>query len=203
MPYKDKVLAWTDLETTGIEDPAILEIAVKITNIDLEVISEMDCAVLDDHHPLVRGKSDPISALKALCDDFVLNMHESSGLWNRVRDDAIPIQEVERRVLSMIHGAKALYDDPDSVVVCMAGSGVERFDRILVGERMPMLDSVLYYASMDVSSIRNFLIDLSPELMTEEVRDHVFTPVPHRAEPDIAHHMRSAELIRDMLRQEA
>ena len=80
-----------DVETTGLDEKngSILEIACVVTNVDFEVIAEKSWLIWDDE------VNESLLALRRIAADdpegktgesFVLNMHQSSGLFDELRD---------------------------------------------------------------------------------------------------------------------
>lgn len=131
-------LVWIDCEMTGL-DPKIdeiVEIAV--------VITDQDLAVVDPGIDLVVKASD--QALEHM-DDFVTNMHTSSGLIDEIAS-GMPLAEAEKTVLDYI---KRFIPEKRSGV--LAGNSVGQ-DRLFLLEYMPKLVDHLHYRIIDVSTIK-------------------------------------------------
>ncbi|CAE6517860.1 unnamed protein product [Rhizoctonia solani] len=109
--FKDGPLVWVDLETTGLDakQNRILEIAVLITNGNLDVVDEEGC------HYIV--KSGP-EALKEM-DEWCLNQHTKTGLVEASQASTHTPGEVASAVLEYI---KRWVPEPRTAV--LAGSSV-------------------------------------------------------------------------------
>jgi len=79
-PKNDR-LVWVDLEMTGLDPDrhVIVEIAALVTDANLQIIGEgVDLVVHATEEELAE------------MDDFVTNMHESSGLTEQIRTSTVP-----------------------------------------------------------------------------------------------------------------
>ena len=86
-------LIWIDLEMTGLDTDrdSILEIATVVTDAQLNVLAEgPELAIA---HPLER--------LQAM-DEWNRNQHGKSGLWQRVLEQGVAMEEAERRTLAFL-----------------------------------------------------------------------------------------------------
>ncbi|MTE23722.1 oligoribonuclease [Microbacterium sp. ZXX196] len=131
-------LVWIDCEMTGL-DPAVdelVEIAVVVTDFDLKI--------LDPGLQLVIRPSD---AALAQMNDFVANMHATSGL-DREIPAGIPVGDAERAVLEYVRRFV-----PQERKAPLAGNTIGT-DRMFLARYMPELDGYLHYRNVDVSSIK-------------------------------------------------
>ncbi|NHI16930.1 oligoribonuclease [Microbacterium excoecariae] len=131
-------LVWIDCEMTGL-DPAVdelVEIAVVVTDFDLKI--------LDPGLQLVIRPSD---AALAQMNDFVANMHATSGL-DREIPGGIPVGDAERAVLEYVSRFV-----PQERKAPLAGNTIGT-DRMFLARYMPELDGYLHYRNVDVSSIK-------------------------------------------------
>jgi oligoribonuclease len=131
-------LVWIDCEMTGLslEKDALIEVAALVTDFDLNVLGEgVDVVV-----------KPPSEALDQM-DDFVRNMHVSSGLLDLL-DSGVTLQEAEDQVLTYIRQHCAAGSRPP-----LAGNTVAT-DRSFLARDMPALESFLHYRNVDVSSIK-------------------------------------------------
>jgi oligoribonuclease len=131
-------LVWIDCEMTGLslEADALIEVAALVTDFDLNVLG----AGID---VIVKP---PAEALDQM-DDFVRDMHTSSGLLD-VLDQGVTLQEAEEQVVSYIRE-----HCPEGSRPPLAGNTVAT-DRSFLARDMPTLESVLHYRIVDVSSIK-------------------------------------------------
>ena len=144
------VLAWIDLEMTGL-DPTrhvIVEIASLITDDDLTIVAEGP--------DLVIGASE--SELSAM-DDFVTKMHTHSGLLEDIRSSSLTRAEAEDATLRFLaeHIAQA-----QSVPLCGNSIGT---DRRFLATQMPSIESFLHYRSVDVSTIKELARRWAPSVI--------------------------------------
>jgi len=115
---------------------ALIEVAALVTDFELNVLGEGVDVVIKP----------PQEALDQM-DDFVRNMHVSSGLLAEL-DNGVTMQEAEELVLSHIRE-----HCPDGSRPPLAGNTVAT-DRSFLIRDMPTLESFLHYRIVDVSSIK-------------------------------------------------
>lgn len=136
------------MEMTGL-DPEIhvtLEIAVVVTNADLEVVAE---------GPVIAvARSDEEMAR---IDDWSLRVHAESGLLERVRRSSVGVAEAERRTLEFLREWVGEREAP------LCGNSVHQ-DRLFLRAEMPELESYLNYRIVDVSSIKELVKRWYPRL---------------------------------------
>ena len=161
-------LVWVDLETTGLDcnSDLILEIALVVTTPTLEVI---DSAVAVIGHP--QGVLDVHKM-----SEWVLNQHTKTGLLKEVVDDQTLQCGHQYRLINdfLVH---YVYNGTSP----MCGSNV-CFDRRFIENDMPVLGEFFHYRNLDVSSIKEFVNRMKPELKYKyPKRDDT----AHRALPDI------------------
>jgi oligoribonuclease len=128
-----------DLEMTGLE-PArhvIVEIATIITDDELEVVAEGPDLIVHQ----------PEEALAAM-DDFVRNMHTSSGLLEAIRESKVTLEEAGKATLEFI---RAHVPEPRSVPLCGNSIGT---DRRFLDAQLTEIEQYLHYRSVDVSTIK-------------------------------------------------
>lgn len=92
MDKHDRIV-WIDLEMTGLDihEHTIVEVAALITDADLNVLGEgVDVVVHASEEELGR------------MNEFVTNMHESSGLLAEIRESKVTLKEAEDAVLELI-----------------------------------------------------------------------------------------------------
>ena len=131
-------LIWIDCEMTGLDlgNDALVEIAVLVTDSDLNVIGE--------------GIDVVIGASQAQLDamnDFVRQMHTSSGLITEI-PSGISLSVAEEKILEYL---KSVGTEPGKSP--LAGNSVS-VDRNFIARDMPKLNEYLHYRTIDVSSIK-------------------------------------------------
>ena len=131
-------LVWIDCEMTGLDlrADALIEVAALVTDFDLNVIGDGIDVVIKP----------PDEALGQM-DDFVRNMHTSSGLLEEL-PGGVPLDEAEAQVLAYIEEHCPAGSRPP-----LAGNTVAT-DRAFLARDMAKLESFLHYRIVDVSSIK-------------------------------------------------
>ena len=131
-------LIWIDCEMTGLDlsTDALVEIAVLVTDSDLNVIGEGVDVV-------VQASQEQLDAM----NDFVREMHTSSGLITEI-PSGISLSAAEEKILEYLKSAGT---EPGKSP--LAGNSVS-VDRNFIARDMPTLNEYLHYRTIDVSSIK-------------------------------------------------
>ena len=134
---KDRMV-WIDLEMTGLNlgSDEIVEIACIVTEADL---TELDGGI----DIVVKPSDAPLAAM----DEFVVNMHQASGLITEI-PNGTTLADAQQQVLAYIQKYVS-----EAGKAHLAGSSVY-VDRGFLTKYMPELDSYLHYRLIDVSSIK-------------------------------------------------
>ena len=129
-------LAWLDLEMTGLDpqEDVILQAALIITDAQLNVLEEYVCDVWQP------------DALLARMVPFVKEMHETTGLTERVRKSRVDLLVAERKLLERVAGWCTY-----PAVLC--GNTIGQ-DKRFVDQWMPGLSGYLSYRTIDVTSLK-------------------------------------------------
>jgi oligoribonuclease len=137
-----------DLEMTGLEADrhVIVEIATLVTDDDLNVVAEGPDLV-------VHATEDDLAAM----DDFVREMHTSSGLLEQIRTSEVTLEEAGRRTLEFIRTQV-----PKPRTVPLAGNSIGT-DRRFLAAHLPQIEEYLHYRSVDVSTIKELAGRWYPE----------------------------------------
>ncbi len=133
------VLVWMDLEMTGL-DPgrhAIVEIATLITDDDLTIVAEGPDLVV----------ATPAAKLAEM-DDFVRNMHTSSGLLKEIEASTLTLADAGATTLAFIQEHV-----PKARTVPLAGNSIGT-DRRFLAAYLPAIEEYLHYRSVDVSTVK-------------------------------------------------
>lgn len=144
------VLAWMDLEMTGL-DPAtdvIVEIATLITDDDLELVAEGPDLVI--HQPPER---------LAAMGDVVREMHTRSGLLERIEASRISLAEAGEATLAFLRDH---IPEPRTVPLCGNSIGT---DRRFLAVHLPAIEHHLHYRSVDVSTLKELARRWNPGLL--------------------------------------
>lgn len=131
-------LVWIDCEMTGLdlEVDELVEVAVVITDFDLRPV-----------HPGFTIVIKPDQSALDHMNDFVTEMHTSSGLLDEI-PDGVSLAEAEFEVLEYV-----LRHVPAGQTAPLAGNTIGT-DRAFLAKYMPRVDGHLHYRSVDVSSIK-------------------------------------------------
>ncbi len=171
------MLAWMDLEMTGLEPRrhVIVEIATIITDDDLNVIAEGPDLVIH-----------ATPAQLAEMGDFVTEMHTKSGLLPAITASKVSVREAELATLNFM---KAHIPEARSVPLCGNSIGT---DRRFMEEYMPELEKFFHYRNVDVSTIKELarrwhpdVLDATPEKATthralDDIRESINELVHYR-----------------------
>ena len=138
MPNEQPNLIWIDCEMTGLslEKDVLVEIAVLVTDSDLNVIGEGVDVV-------IKASAEQLAGM----NEFVTQMHTTSGLITQI-PSGISVQEAEAKVIAYLESAAT---QPGKSP--LAGNSVS-VDRSFIARDMPLLNEYLHYRTIDVSSIK-------------------------------------------------
>jgi len=131
-------LVWIDCEMTGLNPEAdcLVEVAVVITNSELEILDE-------GLNVVIRPRPDSWANM----NDFVRNMHTESGLIDEV-ENGLELADAEQVILEYVKRFV-----PEARQAPLAGNTIGT-DRMFLNRYMPELDQHLHYRNIDVSSIK-------------------------------------------------
>lgn len=149
IPNKDHRLIWIDLEMTGLDtdNDSILEIATIVTDAELNVLAEgPELAIA---HSVER--------LEAM-DEWNRNQHRKSGLWQRVLDEGVSMQDAEARTLAFLEQWVAAGASP------MCGNSICQ-DRRFLHREMPRLQKYFHYRNLDVSTLKELARRWAPDVL--------------------------------------
>ena len=179
MDKHDRIV-WIDLEMTGLDihEHTIVEVAALITDADLNVLGEgVDVVVHASEEELGR------------MNEFVTNMHESSGLLAEIRESTVTLKEAEDAVLELI----AKHCDSEHPAP-LAGNSIGT-DRGFIREYMPRLDEALHYRMIDVSTVKELARRWAPRVYYHQPEKDM----SHRALADIVESIRELDFYRRVL----
>lgn len=131
-------LVWIDCEMTGLDlaIDEIVEIAVIVTDFELRVID-----------PGFQIVIKPDDSAMANMNEFVTNMHKSSGLFDEI-PNGVSLAEAEFLALEYIQRFVPLEGKAP-----LAGNTIGT-DRMFLAKYMPRIDRWLHYRNVDVSSVK-------------------------------------------------
>lgn len=160
------LLAWMDLEMTGLE-PArhvIVEIATLLTDDELNVIATGPELV-------ISATEDELSGM----DQVVIDMHTKSGLLDQIRASTVTLEEAKQQTLDFL---RANIPAPRTIPLCGNSIGM---DRRFLAAHMPEVEDFLHYRSIDVSTIKELGRRWYPDVLATAPRKET----GHRALDDI------------------
>ena len=161
------MLIWMDLEMTGldVQRHVIVEIATLVTDDELNIIAEGPDLVI--HQP-----DDALAEM----DDFVTNMHTTSGLLELIKTSTISVEDAMRQTLEFIQ-----LHSPEPGKVPLCGNSI-RTDRTFLDKYMPEIEHWLHYRCVDVSTVKELVKRWNPGLEHARPKSEGIT---HRAMDDI------------------
>ncbi|SFN22703.1 oligoribonuclease [Formivibrio citricus] len=148
MPQDQNNLIWLDMEMSGLdpERERIIEVALVVTNANLETVAEAPVWVIHQSDELLDAM-----------DDWNKNTHGKSGLIDRVRASTLTEAQVEDEIIRFLelHVPKG--------VSPLCGNSVHQ-DRRFIVKFMPRLDQYLHYRIIDVSVLKELCKRWRPEV---------------------------------------
>lgn len=131
-------LVWLDMEMTGLnpEVDRIIEVAVVVTNQDLETVAQGP--VLAVHQP---------DAVLAGMDKWNTSTHGKSGLTERVRNSVVDEASAEAQLLAFLSQYVPAGKSP------LCGNSIGQDRRFMV-RYMPQLERFFHYRNLDVSTLK-------------------------------------------------
>ncbi len=178
------VLAWMDLEMTGLDPQkhVIVEIATLITDDNLEIIAEGPELVIHATPEQLAGM-----------DEVVLAMHTKSGLLEQIENSTVTLEEAGAQTLAFL---KEHIPEPKTVPLCGNSIGM---DRRFLAVHLNEIEEFLHYRSVDVTTIKELSRRWFPKVLKSAPRKDV----SHRALDDIKESLNELIHYRDTVFVEA
>ena len=141
-------LVWLDMEMTGLtpDTDRIIEIAVVITNSNLDTVAEGPVLVVHQPDEVLNGM-----------DNWNKSTHAKSGLVDKVKASPLDERAVELRMLDFLK----LYVPKGVSPMC--GNSICQ-DRRFMAKWMPDLEAWFHYRNLDVSTLKELCKRWKPEL---------------------------------------
>ena len=141
-------LVWLDMEMTGLnpDTDRIIEVAVVITNAQLETIAESAVWVVHQDVAVLDGM-----------DDWNKKTHGKSGLIDKVKSSVLSEADVEAQCLEFLRRHVPAGKSP------MCGNSICQ-DRRFMARWMPALEAHFHYRNLDVSTLKELVKRWKPEL---------------------------------------
>ena len=173
------MLIWMDLEMTGLdpERHVIVEIATLVTDDDLNIIAEGPDLVIYQ----------PDEALAEM-DDFVTNMHITSGLLDLIKTSTVTHEDAMQQTLDFIK-----LHSPEPMKIPLCGNSI-RTDRAFLNKYMPDIENWLHYRCVDVATVKELVKRWNPGLEHARPKSEGTT---HRAMDDIRDSVAELKFYRD------
>jgi oligoribonuclease len=148
MPSSD-YLVWIDLEMTGLkpDTDVIIEMAIIVTNADLEVVAEAPVIAIHQSEQILAGM-----------DEWNKRTHGASGLIQRVRDSRYTLASAEARMMEFLR----VLVEPNSSPMC--GNSICQ-DRRFLARQMPTLEAFFHYRNLDVSTLKELARRWAPGII--------------------------------------
>jgi oligoribonuclease len=148
MAQDQNALVWLDMEMTGLnpDSDRIIELAMVITNSNLEVIAESAVWAVHQDDAVLDGM-----------DDWNKKTHGKSGLIERVKAAALREPEVEEQALAFLKRFVPAGKSP------MCGNSICQ-DRRFMARYMPKLETHFHYRNLDVSTLKELCKRWKPEI---------------------------------------
>lgn len=148
MAQDQNALVWLDMEMTGLnpDGDRIIELAMVITNSNLEVIAEAPTWVVHQSDEVLNGM-----------DEWNRNTHSRSGLTDRVKASIMTETDVEQQALEFVRRHVPVRTSP------MCGNSICQ-DRRFMARYMPKLEEWFHYRNLDVSTLKELCKRWKPEL---------------------------------------
>lgn len=141
-------LLWLDMEMTGLdpERDRIIELAIIVTDVELNVLAESDAYVVHQSDAVLDGM-----------DNWNKSTHGRSGLIDRVKASTLDEAGAEAAMLAFA----ARWVPPRASP--MAGNSICQ-DRRFLARFMPALEAHFHYRNLDVSTLKELCKRWQPDI---------------------------------------
>ncbi len=149
VPQDKTPLVWIDMEMSGLvpERDRILEVAMIVTDADLNVVAEAPVCVIHQSDEVLEGM-----------DSWNKATHGKSGLVDKVRASTMTEEEAEKLLVEFLKPHVGARMAP------LAGNTVHQDRRFMV-RYMPALDAYLHYRIVDVSTLKELAKRWRPDVV--------------------------------------
>jgi len=155
MAQNQNYLIWLDMEMTGLnpDSDRIIEVAMVITDADLEVIVESPVLVVHQADSVLDGM-----------DAWNKSTHGKSGLIDKVKASTLDEATAEEQLLAFLKEHVPERASP------MCGNSICQ-DRRFMARWMPKLEAWFHYRNLDVSTLKELAKRWKPEV-AQGVKKH-------------------------------
>ena len=142
-------LVWIDMEMTGLvpDKDRIIEVAIVVTNANLETVAEAPVLVLHQADEVLGGM-----------DSWNKSTHAKSGLIDKVKASALGDAVAEEQMIAFLKLHVPASTSP------MCGNSICQ-DRRFLARWMPQLEAYFHYRNLDVSTLKELAKRWRPALM--------------------------------------
>ena len=147
-PDNNNHLIWIDMEMSGLfpDTDRVLEVALVVTDADLNVIAESPALVVHQENAVLDGM-----------DDWNKSTHGRSGLIDKVRASLLSEAEVEAQMIAFLEPLVGKGKSP------MCGNSICQ-DRRFLARNLPQLEAYFHYRNLDVSTFKELVKRWKPEI---------------------------------------
>lgn len=148
MAQDQNALVWLDMEMSGLDPQRdrILELALVVTNSELQLIAESAVWVVHQPEEVLAGM-----------DEWNKKTHGKSGLIDKVRASTLDEAAVEAQALDFLKRYVPQGKSP------MCGNSVCQ-DRRFMARYMPRLEAYFHYRNLDVSTLKELCRRWAPAI---------------------------------------
>ncbi|MBN9477821.1 MAG: oligoribonuclease [Bordetella sp. SCN 67-23] len=148
MALNENHLVWLDMEMTGLdpEKEKIIEVAVVVTDAQLEVVAEGPVLVVHQSDELLDGM-----------DNWNKATHGRSGLIDKVKASSLAEAQAEDILLEFLGQYVPAGKSP------LCGNTIGQDRRFMV-RYMPRLEAFFHYRNLDVSTLKELCRRWKPEI---------------------------------------
>jgi len=143
-------LVWIDMEMTGLvpDKDHIIEVAIVITNVNLEPVAEAPVLVVHQADEVLDGM-----------DSWNKSTHAKSGLIDKVKASTLSDTVAEEQMIAFLKLHVPASTSP------MCGNSICQ-DRRFLARWMPQLEAYFHYRNLDVSTLKELAKRWRPALMS-------------------------------------
>jgi oligoribonuclease len=146
--FSEMNLVWVDMEMSGLnpDSDRVLEIAIVVTDAELDVIAEAPVLVLRQSDTVLAGM-----------DNWNTSTHARSGLTDKVRASIVDEAGASERLLEFLSPLVPRAKAP------MCGNSICQ-DRRFMARWLPRLEAYFHYRNVDVSTLKELARRWQPEI---------------------------------------
>jgi oligoribonuclease len=136
------LIAWIDVETNGLDarENMLLEVACIIADFDFNIIHEAG------YQSVIHYPTSYVEIIKEHTDPYVVDMHEKTGLWDRLKD-GVDLELVDDQLLAYLSE-----HIPEKGTAVLGGNSIT-LDRNFLQANLPKSFAYIKYQSIDVTTI--------------------------------------------------